>query len=307
MTEELSGQMCIPEVAAMIQDHKAREYQAFVDKFKDAKTTDDCYTPPEIYDGLADWVAKEYGYNREQFLRPFRPGGDYQREEYPEGCAVVDNPPFSILAQIVDWYIAHEIPFFLFGPTLTIIGLLRKPQRKENCCVFLLGNKITYQNGATVQTSYITNMDQYQLRIEGDLRKRLEEINDRLIKEKTKSNPKYGYPGNVITGRDYWLAKYGQTFRLSRDECVCVPELDEQKKNGKQIFGSGLIISDRAAARKEALWKAGEKVRLQEKLAAEEKAEAVDVVWTLSERERALIEKMNGGEEHDATGTNARQ
>ena len=100
--EELNGQLVIPEVAAMIQEHREHEYQAFVDKFKEAKTTDDCYTPPEIYDEIADWVAEEYGYQREKFLRPFKPGGDYQREEYPEGCAVVDNPPFSILASIVD-------------------------------------------------------------------------------------------------------------------------------------------------------------------------------------------------------------
>ena len=166
--EELNGQLVIPEVAAMIQEHREHEYQAFVDKFKEAKTTDDCYTPPEIYDEIADWVAEEYGYQREKFLRPFKPGGDYQREEYPEGCAVVDNPPFSILASIVDWYIAHKVPFFLFGPTLTIIGLLRKASRKECCCIVLIGNQITYENGATVQTSYVTNMEPaYALRIEG--------------------------------------------------------------------------------------------------------------------------------------------
>ena len=166
--EVLDGQLCMTEVAGMIHEHRAAEYQAFVDKFKEAKTTDDCYTPPEIYDALAEWVAEEYGYPREKFLRPFKPGGDYQREEYPEGCAVVDNPPFSILASIVDWYVARNIPFFLFGPTLTIIGLLRKASRKERCCVVLIGNQITYENGATVQTSYVTNMEPaYALRIEG--------------------------------------------------------------------------------------------------------------------------------------------
>ena len=63
--EELNGQLVIPEVAAMIQEHREHEYQAFVDKFKEAKATDDCYTPPEIYDEIADWVAEEYGYQRE--------------------------------------------------------------------------------------------------------------------------------------------------------------------------------------------------------------------------------------------------
>ncbi len=168
MMDELNGQLVMPGVAEMIQEHKASEYQAFVDKFKEAKTTDDCYTPPEIYEEIASWVAEEYGYQREKFLRPFKPGGNYQAEEYPEGCAVVDNPPFSILASIVDWYIARKIPFFLFGPTLTIIGILRKPSRLDCCCVVLIGNQITYENGATVQTSYITNMDrEHACRIEG--------------------------------------------------------------------------------------------------------------------------------------------
>ena len=50
MMDELNGQLIMPGVAEMIQEHQAREYEAFVDKFKEAKTTDDCYTPPEIYD-----------------------------------------------------------------------------------------------------------------------------------------------------------------------------------------------------------------------------------------------------------------
>ena len=110
--DEIRGQMIMPGVAEMIQEHREKEYQAFVDKFKEAKTTDDCYTPPEIYDAIADWVAAEYGYRRDRFLRPFKPGGNYQAEEYPEGCAVVDNPPFSILASIVDWYLARNASAF---------------------------------------------------------------------------------------------------------------------------------------------------------------------------------------------------
>ena len=294
MMDELNGQMIMPGVAEMIQEQKAAEYQAFVDKFKEAKTTDDCYTPPEIYEEIASWVEEEYGYPREKFLRPFKPGGNYQAEEYPEGCAVVDNPPFSILASIVDWYIARNIPFFLFGPTLTIIGILRKPSRLDRCCVVLIGNQITYENGATVQTSYITNMDrEHVCRIEGGLRERMEEVNNRLKRAGKVQLPKYTYPMNVITGKDYRLAKYGQTFRLRRGDCVVVPELDAQRKLGKQIFGSGFLISDRAAAERAEL----------EKLATKKEREEVPAVeWTLSERERGIIEGMKGGDKHGATG-----
>ena len=297
MMDELNGQLIMPGVAEIIQEHQAREYEAFVDKFKEAKTTDDCYTPPEIYDEIASWVAEEYGYQREKFLRPFKPGGDYQREEYPEGCAVVDNPPFSILAQIVDWYLWKDVPFFLFGPTLTIIGLLRKHSRKNRCCVVLIGNQITYENGATVQTSYITNMEpEYNLRIEGELRERMEAVNDRLKKAKTAQLPKYSYPMNVITGKDYRLAKYGQTFRLRRKDCVVVPELDAQKVHGKQIFGSGFLISDEAAA---------ERAELEKLATRKEREEVPAIEWELSDRERGIIENMKGEEEHDATGIDA--
>lgn len=76
-------------------------YTDFVEKFKPKKTTDDCYTPELVYDAVAEWVAKEYGLDRECFVRPFWPGADYERESYPEGCVVVDNPPFSILSKIL--------------------------------------------------------------------------------------------------------------------------------------------------------------------------------------------------------------
>lgn len=61
------------------------DYKAFVDKFAVKKTTDDCYTPDNVYDAIADWVAKEYDLDRTTFKRPFYPGGDYQKENYEGG------------------------------------------------------------------------------------------------------------------------------------------------------------------------------------------------------------------------------
>ena len=70
------------------------EYDAFLDKFKRKLTTDDCYTPDNVYNAVADWVAEEYRLDRACFVRPFYPGGDYQSYDYPPECVVVDNPPF---------------------------------------------------------------------------------------------------------------------------------------------------------------------------------------------------------------------
>ena len=86
------------------------EYMGFVEKFKPKKTTDDCYTPPMVYDALADWVCSEYGLDKADFCRPFYHGGDYERFDYSRKI-VVDNPPFSILSQIVKFYVEHDIKF----------------------------------------------------------------------------------------------------------------------------------------------------------------------------------------------------
>ena len=98
------------------------DYESFVEKFKPKKTTDDCYTPENVYEAVAGWVSEEYGVRREDMVRPFWPGGDYEALDYPRGCCVVDNPPFSILARIKRYYKAKDIPFFLFAPTMTLIG-----------------------------------------------------------------------------------------------------------------------------------------------------------------------------------------
>ena len=290
MPEELQGQLVMGEVATMIEEHREKKYQAFVDKFKAAKTTDDCYTPPEIYDAIAEWVAEEYGIGRERFLRPFRPGGDYQAEEYPAGCAVVDNPPFSILSQIVDWYNARGVPFFLFGPTLTMLGLMKKPERKPKICVVLIGAQIIYENGAEVQTSFVTNMDRYAVRIEAGLRATIEKISEQLRKRTVKELPRYTYPAEILTGKDYRLAKYGQALKIKHEDCVCVDVLDAQRKAKKSIFGGGLLLSQEAT-----------RERTEAEAAADEwasrhgKGTEKFIEWQLADRERNLVKTMRGG------------
>lgn len=72
------------------------EYQEFLKKFEAKKTTDDCYTPDNIYDAVRDWAAEKYEIGNAAIVRPFYPGGDYKREKYPSGCVVIDNPPFPL-------------------------------------------------------------------------------------------------------------------------------------------------------------------------------------------------------------------
>ena len=98
------------------------DYEGFVEKFKPKKTTDDCYTPPEVYEVVRDWACAEYGIDPARIVRPFYPGGDYEAYDYQDGCTVLDNPPFSIVSKIVRFYLDRGIPFFIFAPSLTVMS-----------------------------------------------------------------------------------------------------------------------------------------------------------------------------------------
>ncbi len=50
---------------------------------------------PEVYEVIKDWVCKRYNIDPGNVIRPFWPGGDYKKDEYPPGCVVVDNHSFE--------------------------------------------------------------------------------------------------------------------------------------------------------------------------------------------------------------------
>ena len=254
------------------------EYKAFVEKFKAKKTTDDCYTPPVVYEAVADWVADEYGADRVSFVRPFYPGGDYERFDYPEACAVVDNPPFSILSKILTFYNAHNIRFFLFAPALTLFS------SSSSCATCIpVGVTITYENGAEVPTSFVTNMDPRDLRVRTapTLYQAVKAANDKARGENKKSLPRYEYPDHIITAAicQRWC-KYGVDYRLSVADSLPIGALDAQRNRGLSIFGNGYLLSSRAAAERAAAERAA-----AERAAAER--------WQLSEREKAMVAYMD--------------
>lgn len=69
------------------------DYEGFVEKFNPKKTTDDCYTPPAVYDYVLQYVADHCDIDGMTVVRPFYPGGDYESLVYPDNCVVIDNPP----------------------------------------------------------------------------------------------------------------------------------------------------------------------------------------------------------------------
>lgn len=89
-----------------------KEYIEFLKKFEVKKTTDDCYTPPAVYDVVLNYVKEKCNIEGMRVLRPFYPNGDYQNETYDDNCVVIDNPPFSIISQIIRFYLERNINFF---------------------------------------------------------------------------------------------------------------------------------------------------------------------------------------------------
>lgn len=250
---------------------KSKDYQEFTEKFKPKLTTDDCITPDAVYDAVLGWVCKEYGVTPEQVVRPFWPGMDYQKAEYPEGCVVVDNPPFSILAQIQEWFLDREIKFFLFAPSLTALSGRKNVMRVNH---LICNGDVTYENGAKVKTAFVTNLGDGEtvLQTAPELGRIVNAASAAAQEErnKKKSLPKYIYPDEVVTAAilQRWAA-HGVEFKVRRCDCMPISRLDGQREKGDAIFGGGLLLSKRAAA---------------ERAAAER--------WTLSDREKALVAEL---------------
>ena len=72
------------------EGERTEEYNEFEEKFKQKLTTDDCYTPEEVYEVVKNWAVKEYGLEGKNIVRPFYPGGDYENENYGENDVVID-------------------------------------------------------------------------------------------------------------------------------------------------------------------------------------------------------------------------
>lgn len=272
------------------------DYQAFVDKFKPKKTTDDCYTPPIVYDAIADYVAEYYGLDRSKFVRPFYPGGDYERFEYPDDCVVVDNPPFSIISKIVRDYREGGVRFFLFAPHKSLIGICGK---EGNISKIFADAKITYENGANVATNFVTNLEPVPcVRSDPKLCTIVKKADARARANRAESLPVFNYPDEVLTfSQMNTLAVFGVEFSIPLSETCFIRALDSQKAEKKAIYGSGLLLKRKMAeakrnAMKIAMKNAPKKKAAIEKELVEKKAneKANGVFWKLSDRERAFVE-----------------
>ena len=249
-------------------------YQQFVDKFKPKKTTDDCYTPPAVYDAVAGWVANEFGVSRDRFVRPFYPGGDFEGYQYAPDAIVVDNPPFSILKRIVDFYQDKQIPFFLFAPHLTLMS-----RENFNECAVICYADVVYENGARIKTSFLTNLDTvHAIRTEPGLHEAIRQANKQ---REYRTQAKYVYPDNVVTSALLGpCVGRGLHVRIPKGDACHLSVLDAQRAKKKKLFGGGFLVVDKWAAL----------------IKAARPAQDIDsetTIWELSERERDIIRRLS--------------
>lgn len=244
------------------------EYNEFVEKFKQKLTTDDCYTPPAVYEAVLSFVGTLTELKGKKVERPFVPGGDYENYPYTERSIVVDNPPFSLLSKIIRFYCGRSIPFFIFAPALTLFSA-------TDCDVTYIipDSDIEYENGAKVRTGFITNLIP-DIRIWCCPKLRDAIIEAQSDEDKTKQG--FVYPDNIVTAAILGkIAKRDIELKIRKKACEAIKQSDSAEAQGRALFGGGFIMSDRAAAER----------------AAAERAAATKL--NLSEREKAIIERLN--------------
>ena len=257
------------------------DYNGFVEKFKPKKTTDDCYTPVEVYKAVLHFVGEISDIKGRPIVRPFYPGGDYLNYDYPANCIVVDNPPFSIYAQIIRFYISRGIDFFLFGPHLTLFV-------KDADCTYIITNaNIIYENGANVNTSFAASLVK-------DLRiwicPELEEGIEKAQKNNKPQLAKNTYPAEVLasslTGR---IINGGVELKIRKEDCVFITNLDALRERKKSLFGNGFLLSEKAAKEREA----AEREAAVRKSVKRIEEPAGGCAVELSEREKNLIKSLS--------------
>lgn len=236
---DLFGEEVQPLERKKGRDEVFNDYESYIAKFKKLpKNTDDTYTPPDVFAAVLEWLKGKGRINgATRIVRPFYPGGDFESAAYPDGCAVVDNPPFSIFVKCCRWFAARGIPFFLFGPGMTIASVA------DFCTCIVIARRVIFENGAAVPVSFASNMFGGLAAVAaGDL--------DRMIKDcpsqkgGAKLLERYEWPDGVVSvGALHTIANGGGTFELEREFCKVV-----RKAGGVKIYGRAWLSAQAAQA-----------------------------------------------------------
>lgn len=236
-------------VVDSISTESEKMYKYCVTNGRNINSTDECYTPPAVYDTVLDYAVERYQLQGKHIVRPFIPGGDYQKYAYDKNDVVIDNPPFSMTTKITNWYIDHNIPFFLFVNGLYGVSLSRGLHGKAT--VIVTNSNVSFYNKGSekrIKLGFVTNLDPKNIIIRGDaiLTNKLNGLVDK------KSFKRFHYPDNVLKNNDILAAlQRNVELKLTTDNCLFEDNLDYHKAqmHAKQqrfdVFGGGYLVNDK--------------------------------------------------------------
>lgn len=272
------------------QDMTPEQYEEWLNKFNETpKTSDDTFTPANVYKTVYEWADKHYHISGRPIERPFYPGGDYTKYNYRENCVVVDNPPFSIFAKIIDFYIENKIDFFIWCPHLTSL-----PHIVRGVTLVIADASVIYSNGARIASGWLTNLDKENAVIcSNELQLALEQCN--IVNRKSKHLTKYDYPPELLRVAVLNQLSKLCEYEIPRDQVYLkkvIRETDQQKeynrvnKKKQAVYGGGFWMSSAEAER---IQKTIEENKIKRFDGTEEDPV---IVIKKSEREQAIIDNL---------------
>lgn len=288
------------------RDMTPEQYEEWLNKFSETlKTSDDTFTPANVYKAVYKWADKHYHISGRPIERPFYPGGDYRNYYYRENCVVVDNPPFSILTKIIDFYTENKIDFFIWCPHLTSLQYIAR-----GVTLVIADAKVIYSNGAEIATGWLTNLDKENAVVcSNKLQLALEQCNIDNQKQfgwrKSKHLTKYDYPPELLTVRVLKQLSKRCEYEIPRDQVYLkkvIRTTEQQKEYNKAnkkkqvVYGGGFWIS---LAETERIQKTLKKIKLKDLMVQKK---ILLLLLKKSEREQAIIDNLKKGVNYEATG-----
>lgn len=124
--------------------------------------------------------------------------------------------------------------FFLFAPHLTLLNA------GHLACSVFVDVSIVYDNGAKINTGFVTNLDkENMIRTEPELRKRLIIVQ----KQEKPKRAAYNFPPHLLNSARF--GKYAdRKLRIPRKQCQYVNNIESMRLAGKHPFGGSVIVSD---------------------------------------------------------------
>ena len=229
-----------------------------------------------MYEAVLGWALDHLDIGDRPVVRPFYPGGDFEHFDYHDNCVVIDNPPFSIFSKICNWYVERGIPFLLFAPAMSSI--------KQNVTYIGVSCTITYENGANVNTAFVTNMmGDIICTTAPDLHESVKKANDDNLKQSKKTVRNLSFPDCVLRSTTlHTMSRAGVEFCVRREQGCVVGQACESKNSE---FGNSILLSDTATAKKLTAEKLAAKKLAAEKPTTEK--------LTLTEKSKAIIAQLN--------------